>query len=197
MVPILISQYVSKLLLIVTHKGATAAAASDAGKSKRDQTRANLESGARMAATGLIGGDFTVTPNPPYREHRNDVFEALFTAQEARTNSLPETAITIVLPSGEEKQGVAFRTTPYDVAKEISQGLADSVVIARVEYTVRLEGSDEIVACDEEEGAEAAADALTQSAGELWDLNRPLVGSCKMTLLKFDEPEAKTVSHYS
>ena len=29
--------------------------------------------------------------------------------------------------------------------------------------------------------------------GELWDLNRPLVGDCKMTLLKFDEPEAKTV----
>ena len=30
--------------------------------------------------------------------------------------------------------------------------------------------------------------------GELWDLTRPLVGDCKLTLLKYDDPESKTVS---
>jgi len=35
------------------------------------------------------------------------------------------------------------------------------------------------------------------SKEELWDLNRPLVGDCKLTLLKFDDPEAKTVFWHS
>ena len=150
-----------------------------------------------MANTGLIGGEFTVTPNPPYRESRNSVFESLFAAQEEKTKALPEQPITVTLPSGDEKPGFAFKTTPYEIAKSISQGLADSVVIARVEYTNLLEGEDAIVACDEDENTEKPGDPLAQSVGELWDLNRPLVGSCKMTLLKFDEPEAKTVGALS
>lgn len=150
-----------------------------------------------MASTGLIGGDFVVTPNPPFRDSRNSVFESLFAVQEERTKALPEQAITVTLPSGDEKQGFAFKSTPYEIAKSISQGLADSVVIARVEYSTRLEGEDAIVACDEDEDAEKPGDPLAQTVGELWDLNRPLVGSCKMTLLKFDDPEAKTVGRVS
>lgn len=145
-----------------------------------------------MSSTGLIGGDFTITPNPPYRDLRNGVFEKLYAAQEARTSAFPEHPISITLPSGEVKEGFAFKTTPYDIAAGISKGLAESVVIARIEYTTRLEGADAIVACDEDEEAEKL-DAAGQAAGELWDLSRPLVGDCKMTLLKFDDPEAKTV----
>ena len=113
--------------------------------------------------------------------------------QEARLAEIRSQPITVTLPSGDQKQGEAFKTTAYDIAKGISQGLADSVVIARVEYTSRLEGEDVIVACDEDEEAEQS-DATLQAPGELWDLNRPLVGDCKLTLLKFDDPEAKTVS---
>jgi threonyl-tRNA synthetase len=33
--------------------------------------------------------------------------------------------------------------------------------------------------------------------GELWDMSRPLIGDCTLTLLKYDDPEAKTVFSHS
>jgi hypothetical protein len=47
-----------------------------------------------------------------------------------------------------------LKTTPLDVAKEISSGLADSVVIAKVLYSgLRGDTQDSVVACDEDEEA--------------------------------------------
>ncbi|KAG8961645.1 threonyl-tRNA synthetase [Tulasnella sp. 425] len=55
---------------------------------------------------------------------------------------------------------------PLDIAKEISKGLADRLVIAKVD-------------------------------GELWDLERPLKGSCKLELQDFERPEGKKVFWHS
>ena len=44
----------------------------------------------------------------------------------------------------------------------------------------------------DDEADEGMVATLTE--GELWDLTRPLVGDCKLTLLKYDDPESKTVS---
>ncbi|XP_074651905.1 threonine--tRNA ligase 1, cytoplasmic-like [Tubulanus polymorphus] len=41
-------------------------------------------------------------------------------------------AIKVTLPDGKEVEAQSWRTTPYEVAKGISQGLADSVVVAKV-----------------------------------------------------------------
>lgn len=41
-------------------------------------------------------------------------------------------AIQITLPSGDVQEGTAFVTTPMDVAKKISDGLAQSVIISKV-----------------------------------------------------------------
>jgi threonyl-tRNA synthetase len=87
-----------------------------------------------------------------------------------------------------------YNLNTKDIAKGISQGLADAVVIAKIQYTNRYE-EDAITACDkEDEEDSSAADANAVSEGELWDLNRPLVGDCNMNLLKFEDPEAKTVN---
>lgn len=40
--------------------------------------------------------------------------------------------ITVTLPDGKEVPAQSWRTTPYEVAKNISQGLADNTIIARV-----------------------------------------------------------------
>lgn len=61
------------------------------------------------------------------------------------------------------KEGQSWRTTPFNIAQGISQGLAESTVVAKVN-------------------------------GEVWDLDRPLEGDCKLELLKFDHNDAKTVS---
>ncbi|XP_066584638.1 threonine--tRNA ligase 1, cytoplasmic isoform X2 [Prorops nasuta] len=40
--------------------------------------------------------------------------------------------ITITLPDGKELKGQSWRSTPYEIAKSISQGLADNTVISKV-----------------------------------------------------------------
>lgn len=169
-------------------------AGASADAKKRDQSRANKESGDRMSSTGLIGGEFSVHPNPEYVQTRDEIFERIWAEKQAAIDALPPQEITITLPNGDVKKGIAFKTSPLDIAKEISTGLADSVVIAKVAYSNKLE-QDNLVACDEDEesAAEHQQQQQQQSEGELWDLNRPLVGDCQLKLLKFDEPEAKTV----
>ena len=92
------------------------------------------------------------------------------------------------------KDGLAFKTTPYDIAKAISQGLADSVVIAKIVYSRMLE-EDSVIACDEDD-EKAAEEKDGADKSVLWDLTRPLVGDCTLALLKFDDTEAKTVSAF-
>ena len=110
--------------------------------------------------------------------------------------SLPDQAISITLPNGEVRQGIAFKTTPHSIAMSISSGLAESVLIAKVKYTSKLE-LDEIVACDEDEEAASVQPITEVSEGELWDLSRPLVGDCVLRLLKYDDPETKTIFWHS
>lgn len=74
--------------------------------------------------------------------------------------------IKVTLPDGKEVDAQAWRSSPYDIAKGISQGLADNTVIAKVN-------------------------------GELWDLDRPLEGNCKLQLIKFDDPDGQAVFWHS
>lgn len=40
--------------------------------------------------------------------------------------------IVVTLPDGKAMDAIAWKTTPYDIAKSISRGLADAVVVAKV-----------------------------------------------------------------
>lgn len=44
----------------------------------------------------------------------------------------PRTPIKVTLPDGKEVDATSWETTPYDVARGISQGLADNTIIAKV-----------------------------------------------------------------
>ncbi len=44
----------------------------------------------------------------------------------------PRQEITITLPDGSQRKGTSWETSPLDIAKGISQGLADRTVIAKV-----------------------------------------------------------------
>lgn len=173
-------------------------------KAKRTQTRLNKESGDRQhvpqAGGALIGGAFTQSTDLSMYAGRSEIFERLWAAKQAALAALPETSIKITLPNGEVKSGVAFKTTALDIATEISKGLADAVVIAKVLYSSRLE-EDTIVACDEDDETESSAEGTGSGSGneggELWDLNRPLVGDCHIKLLKYEDPESQTVFWHS
>jgi threonyl-tRNA synthetase len=175
------------------------AAASD---SKRDKDRANKESGSRIESAGLIGGPFKKSNGEDYIASRSAVFDRLFSAQESKKESLPDTPITITLPDGTTKPGVAMKTTPMDIAIGIAQGLANSVIISRVKYTKRLDDEAGLVEWEDEEmGGMDVEDEEQKSAeqGELWDLSRPLVGDCQLSLIKYDpdDSDVKTVFWHS
>jgi len=165
---------------------------------KRDQTRTNKESGERIEGGGLIGGPFSANSSPFFQSDRTQYFEKLWSEHQAEIAAKPDQPITITLPNGDKKEGFAFKTTPLDIALSISRGLADNVVIAKVSYSSKYE-TDAIIACDEDEEAKEQANANVEvkDNSELWDLNRPLVGDCTMQLLKFEDPEGKTVFWHS
>ena len=174
---------------------------------KREQLRANKEHGSKMNSVGLIGGDFVVQPNPSFVQERSDLFDRLMATQVASYAAFPNHNINVKLPSGDVKVGLACKSTPYEIAKSISQGLADNIVIAKVTYTGTKYQNDTIVACDEDEegqgegvvksGAGGNDNAATSAVAELWDLNRPLIGDCDITFLKYDDNESKVVFSHS
>jgi threonyl-tRNA synthetase len=165
---------------------------------KRDLQRATKESGERIASAGaLIGGPFSPTTTPTFQIDRASMFDALWEENEKKLASKESLPISITLPNGDIKSGFAFKTSPMDIAKGISQGLADAVCIARVSYTSRFE-EDTVVACDEDEEAmQSKEPSNSVVVGELWDLNRPLIGDCTLSLLKYEDPDAKTVFLHS
>lgn len=172
----------------------------DVKEKSRDRQRANKEAGDRIdGSAGLIGGAFTISPNPVFVSKREEIFNKYYARYQDSIASIEERSISITLPNGDVKSGVAFKTSPYDIAKGISNGLADACIIAKVSFTTRYE-EDNIVACDEDDEADAAKqsdDAVGANDGELWDLTRPLIGDCKLSLLKYDDPESKTVFSHS
>lgn len=114
----------------------------------------------------------------------------------------------MTLPDGNVKDGVSWETTPLDIATAISKGLAGKAVVAKVRvrsarafrsvplhdgaarcprsrvrapqvaYTSRVGTSAGVV--------NAGLDEADASSGELWDLVRPLEGSCALQIITFD-----------
>jgi len=168
----------------------------------------------------LIGGDSFPcrTANPEWLKTRNDVYEAIKARRSEEMAKKTPVEITVTMPDGnvlthgkDNSAFMTYKTTPFDVAAKISQGLADSATVARVTYEKYADDYDPV------EDGMAAIDTLEEvmedmdlnddddadgSSGlkpQLWDMTRPLVGPVKkLELLKFnDDPDAKTVFWHS
>eukprot|EP00560_Eucampia_antarctica_P002653 CAMPEP_0197831422 /NCGR_PEP_ID=MMETSP1437-20131217/10038_1 /TAXON_ID=49252 ORGANISM="Eucampia antarctica, Strain CCMP1452" /NCGR_SAMPLE_ID=MMETSP1437 /ASSEMBLY_ACC=CAM_ASM_001096 /LENGTH=754 /DNA_ID=CAMNT_0043434329 /DNA_START=24 /DNA_END=2288 /DNA_ORIENTATION=+ len=181
--------------------------------------RAAESDGPRMDDTlsNLIGGlSFEErSSNPEWLKEREEAYNSIKAKRQEELEKKVPVAITVKLPDGNEltqnKKGeayMAWRTSPYDVAATIAQGLADSSVVARVTYSDYA--SDYSMAEDGVAGENNlmgdSMDEVNASDGEekeaesvLWDMTRPLVGNVsKLELLKFDsDDEAKTVFWHS
>lgn len=165
-------------------------------QAQRANVRANKESatGARIKS-GLLGGPFQRSNGSAYIDQRIAVFDRIFKDREAKVATLPDEPIEVTLPDGSMKSAVAFKTTPMDIALNISKGLAKAVIIARVKYSKRLDDGAAIA----DSGGWDKEDDLSQQQGELWDLGRPLVGDCTLSLLKWDpdDEDVRTVFWHS
>ena len=95
---------------------------------------------------------------------------------------MPQAPITITLPSGEQKEGVSFKTTPLDIAKMISVQLPKKIIVAEVRYpNGRVATLDEGLQNPEEEKGKEG-DGWMQ-----YDATRPLEGDCEIKLLQFED----------
>lgn len=190
-----------------------AAAPMDQGRRAKDST------GPLMDTDGpkLIGGDSFVerTKNPEWLKVREEVYSKIKAARAEELAKKTPVDISITMPDGNvlstDKEGQnyqAWKTTPYDVAATISQGLADAATVARVTYEKYVD--DYSPAEDGMEGEDTLADAMEDlqiddnEEGKglkpiLWDMMRPLVGPVtKLEFLKFDaDQDAKTVFWHS
>ncbi|XP_043280316.1 threonine--tRNA ligase 1, cytoplasmic isoform X2 [Venturia canescens] len=71
-------------------------------------------------------------PWPAYIQDRIVLWDKLKAEYDADLAKKTPEDITVTLPDGKEVLAQSWRTTPYEVAKNISQGLADNTIIARV-----------------------------------------------------------------
>lgn len=103
--------------------------------------------------------------------------------------------IKITMPDGSVKEGVAFQTSPMDIANSIAKSLAKSAIVAAVKYSERLGEVVDVADPEEEE----EGDHHHGSSGEyiLWDMSRPLEGSCELLFKKYDDPEGQEVFKHS
>ncbi|XP_008334578.1 threonine--tRNA ligase 1, cytoplasmic [Cynoglossus semilaevis] len=94
---------------------------------------------AKGGAGGDAGGRGELSPPPQYIEGRLTLYEKLkaehdaLLAERATKDSQP---IKVTLPDGKVVEAESWKTTPYQVACGISQGLADNTVIAKVNNAV-------------------------------------------------------------
>ncbi|KAK6312660.1 hypothetical protein J4Q44_G00160070 [Coregonus suidteri] len=93
----------------------------------------------KKAAVGDAGGKTELSPPPGYMEERLSLYTKLkeehdaLMAERAEKDSKP---IKVTLPDGKVVEAESWKTTPYQVAAGISQGLADATVIAKVNSSV-------------------------------------------------------------
>lgn len=132
-----------------------------ASKMKKEKQKNQQEKGS-----GASSAPAAEKPAPEFIDHRIKIYDELKAQYLEELAKKPKNPIKVTLPDGKEVDATSWESTPYDVAKGISQGLADNTVIARVN-------------------------------NELWDLDRPLEGDCKLQLLKFDDPDAQAVFWHS
>ncbi|RUP48070.1 hypothetical protein BC936DRAFT_145000, partial [Jimgerdemannia flammicorona] len=72
-------------------------------------------------------------PPAEYLAHRIKMFDELKKKYDEEVKSKPREPITITLPDGSVKEGVAWETSPLDIAIGIAKSLAERVVIAKVD----------------------------------------------------------------
>ncbi|XP_064783071.1 threonine--tRNA ligase 1, cytoplasmic [Oncorhynchus masou masou] len=93
----------------------------------------------KKVAAGDAGGKTELSPPPGYMEERLSLYTKLKEEHDALMAERAEKdskSINVTLPDGKVVEAESWKTTPYQVAAGISQGLADATVIAKVNSSV-------------------------------------------------------------
>jgi threonyl-tRNA synthetase len=160
-------------------------------------TNKRLKEGAAHTVhnDALIGGEIEFKKNPAFIADRKKIFDELIEAQNKRYQEMPRQKISITLPDGKIKEGTSFETSAIDIAKSISNSLAEKLVVAKVKFLNKVGTLDNGIITG---GIVDESDDKTPAdTWELYDCFRPLEGDCEIKLLTFDDPEGKMVFWHS
>lgn len=80
----------------------------------------------------ILAGVKELSPPPAYIEDRIKLYDILRAQYLEELAAKPHNKINITLPDGKVIEGLSWESTPYEIARGISQGLADNTVIAKV-----------------------------------------------------------------
>jgi len=179
------------------------------------KTRLTKESGPKIDTVDKpstrLASPFVPSKNPGWLRERETIYDTIQSRRDAELALKPHDPIEVTLPDGTvlgrggsgEHDLLSWQSSPLDVARCISDGLANVAIVARVwhhnrfgpdEMTLAGDGNDYDFGKGDEEGADDGA-----RPGELWDLTRPLEGDCKIQILTFDggDEAAKAVFWHS
>ncbi|KAJ8977476.1 hypothetical protein NQ317_001758 [Molorchus minor] len=95
-------------------------------------TLAKMKKNKQSGPAGDKASAKELNPPPPYIQERLNLWNKLKSQYDAELNSKPEKPIKVTLPDGKIVEAIAWKTTAYDIARGISQGLADNAVISKV-----------------------------------------------------------------
>ncbi|KAJ3519644.1 hypothetical protein NM688_g9271 [Phlebia brevispora] len=96
-----------------------------------DNNKVKEKKGKVAAATSQY--PLQLQPEPAFFDHRIQMFDKLKVEYDEWVKAQPRQEIEITLPDGSSRKGTSWETSPMDIAKEISKGLADRIVIAKVD----------------------------------------------------------------
>ncbi len=157
-----------------------------------DGKRTKASAGPSIADGSKLGGDWKFSKNPQFLKDRVEYFDSLLKVQQENFTQLPSTKITVTLPDGSTKEGDAFKTSPFDVARMISKQFAEKIVVSKVRYPDgRIATLDDGLINPEAE-KEKEGDGWMQ-----WDATRPLEGNCHLKLFTFDDNEGRETFWHS
>eukprot|EP00128_Syssomonas_multiformis_P005315 Colp12_sorted_trinity150504_noHs@25081 len=124
------------------------------------------------------GGSAQPVEKPEYIEHRIKMYDELRAKYLAELEAKPKDPIKVTLPDGKVVEGLSWKTTPYDIAAGISKGLADNVIVAKVNGEVwdldrPLEGdvSLHLLKWDDDEAKAVFWHSSAHVLGECLELN--------------------------
>ncbi|GFR74288.1 threonine--tRNA ligase, cytoplasmic [Elysia marginata] len=151
------------------------------GVQKMDLSDNKKKSGkAAKAAKEKGGGDKgkQAQPKPDFIEPRLQLWDQLKKERDEWVAAQEKTPIKITLPDGAVKEGQAWLTTPYEVAASISQGLADSTVVAKVngeqwdlDRPLEKDSTLQLIKFDEPEGQYVFWHSSAHVLGEAMELH--------------------------
>ena len=100
-------------------------------KKPDEKTTPNKKS-KKQVQNGTPGHPMYLDPQPSYIAERIALFDQLKAKYDTEVEAKENHAIKVTLPDGNIVDGLSWKTTPYEIAQGISQGLADNAVVSKV-----------------------------------------------------------------